>query len=108
MPALATRDAEDHALTVDVGDLELQEFTPTQARAVEGHQHRPVVEVLRAGDQPTDFVGAQDGRQPTMAFRRGQLFFQLAPLEDTKTKRSAATCRPTVPTASFFSSNRYA
>ncbi len=82
MPALAAFDAEHHALAVDVRDLQLQELAPAQARPVERHQHRPVVEILRAGNQPTHFVGTQDGGQPAMAFRGGQVLFQLAPLED--------------------------
>src|SRR5262245_49869195 len=46
--AFATLDADHHALAIDVRDLELEEFAPAQARAVERHQHRPVVEILRA------------------------------------------------------------
>ena len=80
--ALAAFDAEHHALAVDVRDLQLQELASTQARAVERHQHRAVVEILRAGNQPTHFVGTQDRRQPSMPLRGGQLLFQRAPLED--------------------------
>ena len=67
--ALAAFDAEHHALAVDVRDLQLQQLAAAQARAVERHQHRAVVEILRAGDQATHFVGAEDRRQPAMPLR---------------------------------------
>ena len=51
---------------------------PTDYRA----SSRPYqVEILRAGNQLTHFVGTQDRGQPTVALRSGQLLLQLAPLE---------------------------
>ncbi len=81
MAALAALDADHHALAVDVRDLQLEQLAPAQARAVERHQHRPVVEILRAGNQLTHFVGTEDRRQPSMPLRGGQLLFQRAALE---------------------------
>ena len=55
--ALAALDPQDHALAIDVADLQLQELAAAQARAVERHEHRAVIEILRAGDEPPHFVG---------------------------------------------------
>ena len=81
MAAFPALDADHHALAVDVRDFQLQQLAAAQARAVERHQHRAVVEILRAGNQLTHFVGTQDRGQPSMALRGRQLLLQLAPLE---------------------------
>jgi hypothetical protein len=92
----------------DVRDFQLQQFAAAQARAVARHQQRAVAEILRAGNQLTHFVGTQDRGEPPMALRGGSSAFSSRRLSiRTKKKRRAATWSPTVPTASFFSRNRW-
>ena len=79
--ALPALDADHHALAVDVRDFQLQQLAAAQARAVERHQHRAVIEILRARNELAHFVGTQDRGQPPMALRGGQLLLQLAALE---------------------------
>ena len=62
MPAFAAFDADHHALTVDVGDLQLEQLASPQAAAVHRHQHRAVIEVLRAGDEPLHLLDAEHRR----------------------------------------------
>jgi hypothetical protein len=81
--AFATFDAQHHALTIDVRHLQLEKLTPPQACPLQCHQHRPVVEILRARNQLTHFVGAEDRRQPSMPLRGWQLLLQCAALEHT-------------------------
>ena len=57
--ALAAFDAEHHPLTVDVADLELTELRPPQTGTVQRQQQRPVVQVLRPGDEALDFFCTQ-------------------------------------------------
>ena len=81
MSAFPALDAQHHALAVDVATFSCKQLAAAQARAVERHQHRAVIEILRAGNQATDFVGTQDGGKPSMALRGRELLLQLAPLE---------------------------
>ena len=82
MTTLPALDADHHALTVDVGDLQLQKLASAQARAIERHEQYAVIEVLRAGNEPTHFLGTQNGGQPAAALGCGELLFQLTTLED--------------------------
>ena len=97
LPAL---DAEHHALAVDVRDFQLQELT-CRRPAPERHQHRAVVEILRAGNQRRTSwdsgLGAADGASGWA------VLLQLAPLEHPhKEEAQGGDVEPTVPTASFF------
>jgi hypothetical protein len=58
--ALALTDADGHALAVDVGDLEADEFGDAQAGGVEGHEDGPGFEPAGRGEQPADLVAAED------------------------------------------------
>jgi hypothetical protein len=72
LPAL---NANHHALAVDVGDLQLQQLAAAQARAVERHEQRAVIEVLRAGNESPHFIRTQDRGQPAVALRCGSSSF---------------------------------
>ena len=58
--ALPAFDADDHPLTIDMAHLQMTELAPTQAGAIERHQHRAVKEIPGRADQPLHFVRAQD------------------------------------------------
>jgi hypothetical protein len=56
--ALATVDMDHHALTVDVGDFEVQAFVKAQATGVHGGQIDVVVEGFDVGKNASDFIDA--------------------------------------------------
>src|SRR5215472_14584678 len=63
LAAFALLDADDHALAVDVGDLERDHLGGAQAGAV-GHAQRCLVLQPRRGiEQPRHFLDAEDDRQ---------------------------------------------
>ena len=78
--ALALLDPEHHALAIDVADFELARFAAAQASAVEGQQQRAVIEILRARDQPLDFVGTEHDRQAEPSLRIRQILAHVTPL----------------------------
>ena len=63
-------------------DLEMTELAPPQAGAVEREQHRAVIEILCARNEPADFLWTQDRRQAPVPLRGRQLLLQRAPLQD--------------------------
>jgi hypothetical protein len=80
--AFALLDAEHHALAIDVADFELARFAAAQAGPVERQQQRAVIEILRPGDQPLDFVGAEDDWQAEALLRIREVLAHIAPLQD--------------------------
>ena len=62
-PALALLDAQKHAITVDVGDLQMYHFAGAQAGAIGHGQGGPVLGIAGAGQQALDFFDAEDARQ---------------------------------------------
>ena len=75
-------DAEHHALAIDVADSELARFAAAQAGPVERQQQRPVIEILRPGDQPLHFVGTEDDGETESLLRIRQVLAHIAPLQD--------------------------
>jgi hypothetical protein len=57
--AFALLDPNDHSLTVDVADLERDDFGGAQARAVGYAERRLVLEPRRSIEQPCHFLRAQ-------------------------------------------------
>ena len=97
--ALAAFDAQHHAPTVDVADLEIAELGTPQPGAIEREQHRPVIKILRPADEPLDLVRAQDDRQSLAPLRVRQVFIHIPPPQDVPTEnRSAHTWVTTVST----------
>jgi hypothetical protein len=80
--ALALLDAEHHAVTIDVTDSELARFGAPQAGARERQEQRPVIQILRARNQPLDLVGTEDDRQAEPLLRIGEVLAYVAPLQD--------------------------
>jgi hypothetical protein len=62
-------------VTVDVPHLQRQELAPTQPRAIERHEHRAVVEVLRSGNEPPHFIRTQNGGRRRCCFGVGRSSF---------------------------------
>ncbi len=61
--ALALLDADHHAGTIDVGDLEVDQFGDAQSGGVTGAQYDLIFEAGSGGEQTHDLVLAQDHRQ---------------------------------------------
>ena len=61
--ALAATDVQEHALGVDVADLEVQTLAQAQAAGVDGDQGDPVIEGRDSGEDATDLGGGQDDRE---------------------------------------------
>ena len=55
--ALAAVDMDHHALTVDIGDFEMERFVKPQAAGVDGGKVGVVVEGFDMGQKASDFVG---------------------------------------------------
>ena len=62
--ALAALDPQQHALAVDVADLERDDLGDAQPGAVGGGERRLVLRPRRRLEQKRDLLGAQHGRQP--------------------------------------------
>ena len=78
----AAFDAKHHARAVDVGDLQVTELAPAQARPVERQQHRAVKEISCVRDQTPHLLGTEDRGEPPVTFRGGQFLLQPAALQD--------------------------
>jgi hypothetical protein len=50
-------------MAVDVGDLEVERFADSQARAIEGHEDRAVFSIGSAFEQCLYFFASQDSGQ---------------------------------------------
>src|SRR5215831_5652283 len=54
--AALTVDADHHALTVDVTDLETAKFGPSHGGRIQGHEQGAVIEVACRIDKPSHFL----------------------------------------------------
>src|SRR5208337_3715500 len=86
--ALALYHSDDHALAIDVADLETREFGASHAGSIECHQQRPSKEVSGGIDQLRDFLLAQHRRQPTPVPRVRQELAELVTFERLDEKES--------------------
>ena len=64
LAALALTDAEDHALTIDVADAERGDLGDAEAGGVGGHERGAMLERADGGEEPGEFVGAEDDGEP--------------------------------------------
>src|SRR6266480_1926795 len=60
--ALALLDPDEHPVTIDIGELERYDLRGPQAGGISQAQDRPVLDVRRRGEQPTDLFRAQKQR----------------------------------------------
>src|SRR4029434_1384920 len=56
--ALATVDMDHHALTIDIGDFEMESFVESEAAGVDGGEIGVVVEGFDVGKKASDFIDA--------------------------------------------------
>jgi len=74
---LAVDDMDDHALAVDVGDLDPGELGAAHAGSVKNHQQRALKQTAAGVDQTRDFFLAEDAGQLPGALRIGQELAEL-------------------------------
>ena len=92
--ALALADVDEHALAVDVFDLEVAHLGSPHTGRVERHEHGPVEEVAGRVDQRNRLVLAQDDGQASRPFRIRELVQLVGPLESLYEEE--AECRSLV------------
>ncbi len=80
-PALAALDPEQHALAVDVGDLQRRHLGDAQARAIGDRQRGLVLEAGGGVEQPGDLVAAEHHRQLARMRQPDQLARQIRAVE---------------------------
>jgi hypothetical protein len=73
--AFAGADVKEHALGIDVADLQAQGFTQAQAAGVDGDQSDPVIQGGDAGENKTGLGGGEDDGQFELGIGAGQLEF---------------------------------
>jgi hypothetical protein len=56
--ALTTVDMDHHALTIDIGDFEMESFVESEAAGVDGEEIGVVVEGFDVGKKASDFIDA--------------------------------------------------
>lgn len=79
LAAFAMRDANDHALFVDVLGAELAQFGAAHAGVVQSHQDGAVAEIGSGGDEAPDLVGAEhDGDLPARRSRQRDVVAGIA------------------------------
>src|SRR5271167_659353 len=79
--ALALFDPDDHAVTVDVGELERYDLRGSQAGGISQAQERLVLDVYRRGEQPSDLFRAQNNGQAARLAGRDDLLGKIAALQ---------------------------
>ena len=100
-------DMNDHALAVNVSDLQATQLGPSQPGCIERHQHRAMHQVLSRINRPRDLFRTEYGRQLPGAFGKRNLIEQVGRRRVlTKRNRSAAQRLWMVPGDSFRSRNR--
>jgi hypothetical protein len=86
LPAFATFDPEQHALAIDVADLEGRDLGDAQARAISDRQRRLVLEAGRRVQQAGNLVGAQHRRQLAWVHHSDQPAREVGPVERVREK----------------------
>ena len=81
LPALAALDPEQHALAVDVGDLQRRDLGDAQACAIGDRQRRLVLEAGGGVQQPGDLVAAQHHGQLARMGQPDELARQVRPID---------------------------
>ena len=84
--SLAAFDAQQHALGVDIADLERNDFGSAQPGAVGGAERRLVLQTGGRLQQQHHFLGAQHRRQPARIAHDGEAAGQVRPVERHREK----------------------
>src|SRR5215467_7902342 len=58
--ALALLDPDEHPVTINIGELERYDLRGSQAGGISQAQDRPVLDVCRRGEQPSNLLRAQN------------------------------------------------
>jgi len=75
--ALALLDPDEHPVTVDIGELERYDLRGSQAGGISQAQNRPVLDVRRRSEQPTDLLRAQNNGQAARLAGRDELLGKI-------------------------------
>ena len=67
---LSLSDADQHAAGIDVGDLKADQFAGAKPGSGGVFEEDAVFEFVGGGEQPADFIGAENFRQPLFRFTR--------------------------------------
>src|SRR5664280_3014975 len=73
--AFAAADMQEHALRIDVADLEIQAFTQAQAAGVDGDQADPMIQGGDLGEDAAGFGGREDDGEFGLVIGASQLEF---------------------------------
>ena len=71
--------ADHHALTVDVTDLETAQFAPSHGGRIQGHEQGAVIEIACRIDEPGHFLRAEHDGQPSGRFGKRNVLGQKMP-----------------------------
>src|SRR6516165_140813 len=75
--ALALLDPDEHPVTIDIGELERYDLRGSQAGGISQAQNRPVLDVCRRGEQPTNLLRAQNNGQAARLAGRDELLGKI-------------------------------
>jgi hypothetical protein len=78
---LAALDPQQHALGIDIADLERDDFGDAQPGAVCGGERRLVLRSRRRLEQQRDLLDAQHGRQPARLAHNRKPPGEVRPIE---------------------------
>src|SRR6266496_4912524 len=84
----------EHAFAVDIADLQVAQFSASQAGCIQHHQHGAVHQVLRGSNEPRHFLLAQYCRQPPLTLGKRNVIGKIRPsecLDEEKTQSSGTT-----------------
>lgn len=79
--SFALVNANHHTLAVDVGDLQAAEFGAAHRGGVKGHQQRAVIGVARGINKSGNFLGAENGGQPSAELGKGNVLAEKVPAQ---------------------------
>jgi hypothetical protein len=74
LAAFAFANMNAHHRLIDVGQLQVGDFSASCARAVRGHEQRAMERGVCSVDEAGDFFDAQDQRQAVFSFRIRRVF----------------------------------
>src|SRR5215469_7877438 len=79
--ALALLDPDDHPVTIDIGELERYHLRGSQAGGISQAEDRPVFDIRRRGEQPTDLLRTENNGQAARLAGRDELIGKIVALQ---------------------------
>ena len=89
--ALALANMNDHPFAVDIADLQVAQFSASQAGRIQHHQHGAVHQVLRGSNEQRHFLLTQYGGHPPLTLGKRNVIGKIRPsecLDEEKTQSS--------------------